>query len=74
MLAPSWLIWVRIWSEKPPMSEVIATIDITPITTPRMVSAERSLLARSVSIEIRRISQRRPGRNVTGVVLAQIYS
>ena len=33
------------------MSDVIATIDITPITTPRMVNADRSLLARSVSTE-----------------------
>ena len=36
------------WS-KPRMSDVMPTIDVTPITTPRMVSPERSLLARSVS-------------------------
>ena len=69
VLAPSWLICVRIESEKPPMSDVIATIDITPITTPRMVSAERSLLARSVSTEMPRMSQRRPIRRFTGVFL-----
>ena len=44
---------------------VIATIDITPITTPRIVSAERILLARSVSNAMTRISQSMPTRIAT---------
>ena len=60
VLAPSWLICSRIEPANPPISADIATTDVTPMTTPRMVRAERILLARSVSSEMRRISQSRP--------------
>src|SRR5947208_3764434 len=51
------------WS-KPRMSDVIPTIDVMPMTTPRTVSAERILLARSVSKDMTTISESRPVRTV----------
>ena len=51
---------VSIWSPKPRMSEVMPTIDVTPMTTPRIVSADRSLLVTSVPTAIERISASRP--------------
>ncbi len=49
-------------SSKPRMSAVMLTIDVIPMTTPRIVNAERSLFARSVSSAITRISVSRPVR------------
>ena len=53
VLGPSARTWSRSDSSKPRMSEVIPTMAVMPITTPRMVSAERSLLVRSVSSAMR---------------------
>jgi hypothetical protein len=50
-------------SSKPRSSAVTLTIEVMPMTTPRMVSAERSLLPRSVSTAMVRISGRRPARS-----------
>ena len=50
-------------SSKPRSSAVTLTIEVMPMTTPRMVSAERSLLPRSVSTAIARISLRSPARS-----------
>ena len=47
------------------MSDVIATIDVTPITTPRMVSDDRSLLLTSVCTAMCRISLTSPMRKAT---------
>src|SRR5690349_11715394 len=44
------------------MSDVIPTIDVMPMTTPSTVSAERILLARSVSHDMTKISDRSPAR------------
>src|SRR5262245_5005403 len=60
VLGPSVRIMLRSDSSKPRISEVMPTIEVMPITTPRIVSAERSLLPRSVSIAIRQISPIRP--------------
>src|SRR3954447_27018447 len=51
------------WS-KPRMSEVMPTMDVIPMTTPSTVSAERILLARSVSNDMTTISDSRPVRTV----------
>ena len=50
-------------SSKPRSSAVTLTIEVMPMTTPRMVRAERSLLVRSVSTAIVRISARSPARS-----------
>ena len=50
-------------SSKPRISAVMLTIEVMPMTTPRMVNAERILLLRSVSTAIVRISWRRPARS-----------
>src|SRR5262245_20282549 len=42
------------------MSEVTPTIDVMPMTTPRMVRPDCSLLARSVSSAMRKISPASP--------------
>ena len=39
-------------SSKPRMSDVMPTIEVMPMTTPRIVSAERILFVRSVSSAI----------------------
>ncbi len=49
-------------SSNPRMSAVMLTIDVMPMTTPRIVNAERILFARSVSSAITRISVSRPAR------------
>src|SRR6266851_1184952 len=46
------------------MSAVIPTIDVIPITTPRIVSAERILLVRTVSSAIATTSVSRPTRMI----------
>jgi hypothetical protein len=50
-------------SSKPRIKAVMLTIEVMPMTTPRMVNAERSLLVRRVSTAIVRISWRRPARS-----------
>src|SRR5688500_4235873 len=45
---------------KPRMSEVMPTIEVMPMTTPRIVSAERSLLVRTVSSAMRTTSPSSP--------------
>ena len=50
-------------SSKPRISAVMLTIEVMPMTTPRIVSAERILLVRRVSTAIVRISWRRPARS-----------
>src|SRR5687768_7888790 len=45
---------------KPRMSEVMPTIEVMPMTTPRIVSAERSLFVRTVSSAMRTTSPSRP--------------
>ena len=47
-------------SSNPRISEVMPTIEVIPMTTPRMVSPERSLLLRSVSSAIRQTSPINP--------------
>src|SRR5678815_5631295 len=47
-------------SSKPRISEVMPTIDVMPMTTPRMVNAERILLVRSVSNAITATSRHNP--------------
>src|SRR5690242_11792102 len=49
VLGPSALTLSRSDWSKPRMSDVIPTMAVMPITTPRMVSPERSLLPRKVS-------------------------
>ena len=53
VFGPSARMLSRSDSSKPRMSDVMPTIDVMPMTTPRMVSAERSLLLRSVSSAMR---------------------
>ena len=50
-------------SSKPRSRAVTLTIEVMPMTTPRMVRAERSLLLRSVSTAIVRISASSPARS-----------
>ena len=57
VFGPSELIELRSEVSKPRISEVIPTIDVTPITTPSTVSAERILLLRSVSNAISAVSR-----------------
>ena len=49
MFGPSELIESRSDESKPRISDVMPTIDVTPMTTPSTVSAERILLLRRVS-------------------------
>src|SRR5688572_11439996 len=53
---PMVLIESRSDSSNPRMSDVMPTIDVMPMTTPRIVSTERILLLRKVSQDIRTIS------------------
>ena len=57
VFGPSARIESRSDSSNPRMSDVIPTIDVMPMTTPRTVSAERILLVRSVSNDIDTISR-----------------
>ena len=50
------------WSPNPRTSDVMPTIDVTPITTPSIVRNDRSLLVLSVPSAIVTISARRPVR------------
>src|SRR5579862_6538101 len=59
---PMVLIESRSDSSKPRISDVMPTIDMMPMTMPSTVSAERILLARSVSHDIARISENNPLR------------
>ena len=58
VFGPSALIESRSDVSKPRMSEVMPTIDVTPMTTPSTVSAERILLPRSVPSAISAVSQK----------------
>src|SRR4029453_7311530 len=64
VFGPSARIESRNDSSKPRMSDVMPTIDMMPMTTPRTVNAERILLVRSVSTDIVTISPRRPERRL----------
>ena len=55
---PSDRIESRSEVSKPRMSAVMLTIEVMPMTTPRMVSAERILLAHSVSKAISAVSRK----------------
>ena len=59
VLGPSALTLSRSDWSKPRMSEVMPTMAVMPITTPRMVSAERILLVRKVSSAMRMTSPAR---------------
>ena len=54
VFGPSAAIESRSEVSKPRMSDVIPTMEVTPMTTPSTVSAERILLPRSVSNAIAR--------------------
>src|SRR5204863_4901959 len=54
---------------KPRMSDVMATMDVMPITTPSTVSPERILLTRTVSNAITITSLRSPTRNARSRLL-----
>ena len=56
VFGPSELIELRSELSKPRISDVMPTIEVTPITTPSTVSAERILLLRSVSNAIAAVS------------------
>ena len=56
VFGPSELIELRSDVSKPRISDVMPTIEVTPITTPSTVSAERILLLRSVSNAIAAVS------------------
>src|SRR4051812_2805663 len=60
VLGPSERIMSRSDSSKPRSSEVMPTTEVMPITTPSTVSAERSLLVRSVSSAMRNTSRTSP--------------
>src|SRR5687768_7354551 len=60
VFGPSCSMLARSDESKPRMSEVMPTIEVMPMTTPSTVSAERSLLARSVSSAIRMTSPINP--------------
>src|SRR3954453_6506816 len=60
---PSWLIESRSELSNPRRSDVMPTIDVMPMTTPRTVSAERILFVRSVSTDIVTISRSSPARS-----------
>ena len=47
-------------SSKPRISDVMPTIEVMPMTTPRIVSAERILFVRSVSNAITATSRQSP--------------
>src|SRR5687768_11361554 len=55
----SWML-SRSELSKPRMSDVMPTIDVMPMTTPRIVSADRILFVRTVSSAMRRTSPRSP--------------
>jgi hypothetical protein len=60
VLGPSSRIMSRSDSSKPRMSDVMPTIDVMPMTTPRTVSPDRILFVRSVSSAITNTSRHRP--------------
>src|SRR6187200_2154824 len=60
VLGPSSRIMLRSDSSKPRMSDVIPRIEVIPMTTPRIVSADRILFVRSVSSAITNTSRQRP--------------
>ena len=72
VFGPSARIESRSDSSNPRMSDVIPTIDVMPMTTPRTVSAERILLVRSVSNDIDTISRNSPARIVAMISVAPI--
>ena len=49
MVGPATSMALKIWRRMPWTSEATAITVVTPMTTPRMVSADRSLLARMES-------------------------
>ncbi len=61
------------WS-KPRIIAVMPTIDVMPMTTPRMVSAERILFERTVSKAITTTSLIRPIRIATWVLLSLLVA
>ncbi len=65
VLGPSPEMRSRIDWSKPRTSDVIPTIDVTPMTMPSTVRMDRSLLERSVSHDIVTISAKRVQRTVT---------
>ncbi len=73
VLGPSSRIESRSVSSKPRISEVMPTIDVMPMTTPRTVSAERILLVRSVSTDMPTISLSSPAR-IPAIYSRLIYS
>src|SRR5688572_6292909 len=60
VVGPSSLMLARNDWSRPRMSDVTPTIEVIPMTTPRIVRPDCSLLARSVSSAIRTISATRP--------------
>ena len=60
VFGPSSLMLSRSDSSNPRISDVMPTIAVMPMTMPRTVRPERSLLARSVSSARTRISRSRP--------------
>ncbi len=66
VLGPISLMLLRSDSSKPRMSDVMPTMAVMPMTTPRTVRADRSLFERSVSIAIRTTSVSRPRRSFIG--------
>ena len=64
VFGPSAAIESRSEVSKPRMSDVIPTIEVTPMTTPSTVSAERILLPRSVSNAMRAVSRNSPACRV----------
>src|SRR5690349_9536049 len=60
VLGPSDRIRSRSDSSNPRMSDVMPTIDVIPMTTPRIVRPERILLPRNVSSAMRQTSPIRP--------------
>src|SRR5262245_32720982 len=60
VFGPSWRMLSRSDSSNPRISDVIPTIAVMPMTTPRMVSPERILFVRSVSNAIQTTSRSNP--------------
>src|SRR5688572_410820 len=60
VFGPSCSMLSRSELSKPRISDVMPTIDVMPMTTPRMVRAERSLLVRTVSSAMRTTSPSSP--------------
>src|SRR5687767_4562106 len=60
VFGPSCSMLSRSDESNPRISDVMPTIEVMPMTTPRMVSAERSLLVRTVSSAMRTTSPSSP--------------